>query len=222
MCTKKEHLSLKDIKNRIANEINTEIIIQLSDAKLLEEYKKSKSAIKKLNKFKQILDDENVNIEKQNRIIDKILIDLIPAGTKGVIRGNKFNEIVQNKILNIKLNNDIFSIKFEKNCKYCQTNETPDWYILEKLTGKVIIGMNQVDLWNGGQQLNRGFKYIHNNPINTVKSKLLCVIANDPKLITTKNKVYHLFNVGFQNDTLCYVNGLESIIYAYFNLPITD
>jgi hypothetical protein len=40
------------------------------------------------------------------------------------------------------------------------TTEIPDWYILEKSTGKVIIGMNQLDLWSGGQQINRGFRAV--------------------------------------------------------------
>jgi hypothetical protein len=69
---------------------------------------------------------------------------LIPAGTKGVIRGNKFNSIVQNTITNMKLNNERFEIAFEKQCKSCITSEKPDWYILEKSTDKVIIGMNLI------------------------------------------------------------------------------
>jgi hypothetical protein len=41
---------------------------------------------------------------------------------------------------------------------------------------RVIIGMNQIDLWSGGQQINRGSKYLVNNKHNTEKSKL-CVIS---------------------------------------------
>ena len=78
--------------------------------------------------------------------------------------------------------------------------------------------MNQLDLWNGGHQLNRGFKYIENNKHNTNNSKLLCVICNDIYLKTNKNKIYKIFKIGFENNTLCYLNNLDNIIYNYFNL----
>ena len=45
--------------------------------------------------------------------------------------------------------------------------------------------MNQLDLWGGGQQLNRGSKYIENNKHNNENSKLLCVVCNQ---ITFKSK----------------------------------
>ncbi|GAH12517.1 unnamed protein product, partial [marine sediment metagenome] len=30
-------------------------------------------------------------------------------------------------------------------------------------------------------------------------------------------KIHNLLNAGFQNDTLCYINNLENIIFKYFN-----
>lgn len=95
------------------------------------------------------------------------------------------------------------------------TNEIPDWYILEKNTNKILIGMNQLDLWGGGQQLNRGFNYIVDNKYNTQTSKLLCVVCNDITLKTQKNKAYKLFEIGFKNNTICYLNNLKNIIYSY-------
>jgi hypothetical protein len=88
-----------------------------------------------------------------------------------------------NGVTLLNLNNDIFEI--------CLTSEIPDWYILEKISKKIIIGMNQLDLWNGGQQLNRGFKYIENNGNN--KNKLLCIVCNKIKFTSDKNKSYKLF-----------------------------
>ena len=79
------------------------------------------------------------------------MVDLIPAGTKGVIRGNKFNNIVKNIIENIKLDESRYTICYEKQCELCITSEIPDWFIQEKITNKIIIGMNQLDLWGGGQ-----------------------------------------------------------------------
>ena len=65
--------------------------------------------------------------------------------------------------------------------------------------------MNQLDLWGGGQQLNRGSKYIENNKHNNENSKLLCVVCNEIQF-KNKNKAYKL----------CYLNNLEHIIRKYF------
>ena len=78
--------------------------------------------------------------------------------------------------------------------------------------------MNQLDLWNGGQQLNRGFKYIENTSYNNSKTKLLCVVCNKIIFTSDKNKAYKLFKIGFENNTLCYLNNLENIIKSYFLL----
>ena len=92
----------------------------------------------------------------------------------------------------------------KKKCETHLTTEIPDWYILEKSTNKIIIGMNQLDLWGGGQQLNRGSKYIENNKHNSKDSKLLCVVCNEIQF-KSKNKAYALFEIGFEKDTLCYL-----------------
>jgi hypothetical protein len=50
--------------------------------------------------------------------------------------------------------------------------------------------MNQLDLWSGGQQTNRGSKYLFDNKLNTEKTKLLCVVCNDTTIKTTKCKAF--------------------------------
>src|SRR3989344_2521053 len=154
----------------------------------------------------------------KNVIVNEyILLNLIPPGTKGIIRGKTFNKIVKNTILNLKLDNEKFEIKFEEKCESNITSEIPDWYILEKTTNKVIIGMNQLALVGGGHQTNRGDKYLINNKHNTEKSKLLCVICNYIQINSNKTKEYNLFKIGFSNDTLCYIKNLENIINKFFN-----
>lgn len=75
-------------------------------------------------------------------IIDEYIYNIIPAGTKGVIRGNKFNYIVKNYIKKIQLDIERFDIFFEKKCNLYLTTEIPDWYILDKTSNRIIIGMN--------------------------------------------------------------------------------
>ena len=77
--------------------------------------------------------------------------------------------------------------------------------------------MNQIDLWSGGAQTNRGSKYIEGNKHNNEKSKLLCVVCNEVQLSSKKNKTFKLFETGFKNDTLCYLNNLQNIINSFFN-----
>jgi hypothetical protein len=209
-------LSMEDINARIKQEICYETLEKLTDAKLMCEYTGCNSVKNEIKKLGNVL-EKYVNEEIKQKIIQEHLLQLIPAGTKGVIRGNKFNNIVKHSITNLQLDADRFDICFEKKCEGHFTTEIPDWYILEKSTNKIIIGMNQLDLWGGGQQLNRGSKYIENNKHNNDNSKLLCVICNEIQFKSKKNKAYKLFEIGFENNTLCYLKNLQNIITSYFN-----
>lgn len=214
---KLNNLDLNSINNRINTEFCDNTVNKLKDTYLLNEYKECKSVKNEIKKLELILDKYNIETKKKELILNDYILNLIPPGTKGVIRGNKFNSIVKDTINDLKLNTERFEISFEKQCQICITSEIPDWYILEKSTGKVIIGMNQLDLWGGGQQINRGSKYLINNKNNTEKSKLLCVVCNKININSNKNKVYKLFEIGYSNNTLCYIKNIESIINKFFN-----
>jgi len=209
-------LSMEKINARIKQEICYETLEELTDVKLMDEYIKCNSVKNEINKLGYVL-EKYIDEETKTKIIQEYLLQLIPAGTKGVIRGNKFNNIVKEFIISLELDTDRFEICFEKKCEYHFTTEIPDWYILEKSTNKIIIGMNQLDLWGGGQQLNRGSKYIENNKHNNESSKLLCVVCNEIQFKSKKNKAYKLVVNGFQNNTLCYLNNLQNIIISYFH-----
>lgn len=212
-------LSMDQINNRIKKEICYKTIEELSDEKLMDEYINTKSMKNEINKLSTILDKNLVDpITKQN-IIKEYIPNLVQPGTKGVIRGNKFNKIIKDYLLNLNyLKTNRFELRFEEKCKLHNTSEIPDWYILEKTNErnpKIIIGMNQIDLWSGGQQTNRGTKYIEHNINNNENSKLLCVVCNEIQF-KSKNKAYKLFEIGFMNNTICYKNNLENIIISFF------
>ena len=208
--------NIKAINARIKQEVCYETIAELTDAKLMSQYKECNSVKNQIKKLSDVL-GKYIDEETTQKIIQEYLLKLIPPGTKGVIRGNKFNNIVKQFIKKLDLDTNRFDICFEKKCDTHFTSEIPDWYILEKSTNKIIIGMNQLDLWGGGQQLNRGFKYIENNKHNNINSKLLCVVCNEIQFKSKKNKIYKLFEIGFENNTLCYLNNLQNIITSYFN-----
>jgi hypothetical protein len=209
-------LSIESINARIKQEVCYETLEELTDVKLMCEYKDCNSVKNEIKKLSEVL-EKYIDEETKQKIIQDYLLQLIPAGTKGVIRGNKFNNIVKQFIKKLELDTDRFDIYFEKKCEGHFTSEIPDWYILEKSTNKIIIGMNQLDLWGGGQQLNRGSKYIENNKHNNENSKLLCVVCNEIQFKSKKNKACKLFKTGFENNTLCYLNNLKNIINSYFN-----
>jgi hypothetical protein len=211
-----EELSVETINARIKEEICYETLNELTDANLMNEYKNCNSVRKEITKLEYILEQNSVDEKSRKKIIDEYLLELIPPGTKGVIRGNKFNAIIKECITNLSLDPERFDIHFEQRCNEHNTDEKPDWYIREINTNKIIIGMNQVDLWRGGAQSNRGSKYLIDNKHNNENSKLLCVVCNEIQF-AKKHKALNLFKVGFKNNTLCYLNGLRNIIITFFN-----
>jgi hypothetical protein len=207
--------NIEYINNRIESEVCNNTISKLEDNSLLDEYKKCKSVKNKVKILSNVMSNNKISHKTTDAIINEYFINLIPPGTKGVIRGNKFNKIVKEYIEDLNLDNK-FEVAFEKPCM--DTNEIPDWYICEKKTNKMIIGFNQLDIVSGGQQTNRGAKYLLDNKYNTNKSKLLCVICNKINFTSNKNKAFKLFHVGFTNNTLCYLNNLGNIIKDFFNI----
>ena len=212
-----ENDTITQINNEIAKQLNKDILNELTNEKLLNDYLKCKSVNNAIDKLIDVLKDVGIQDNKITEIKNKYILELIPAGTKGIIRGNKFNQIVKKYIVNLKLNKKTYEICFEKKCEDIETYEIPDWYIKNKKNNKVIIGMNQVSLWGGGQQMNRGSKYLIDCKFNNDKTKLLCVVCNEIKFKNKKNKAFNFFEIGFKNDTLCYLNNLETIIKKFLD-----
>jgi hypothetical protein len=208
---------IQDINKKIQNEICHDVIHQLKDENLIHEYKNCSSVKKKIQKLESVLKCHHIDTETIHKIINDYLLELIPAGTKGNIRGHTFNKIVKNHIMSLQLDSCRFEICFEKKHSFYMTNEIPDWYIFEKTTQKIIIGMNQLDLWNGGQQVNRGSYYLQNQKNDDEKYKLLCVICNDIQFKNKKKKLFKLFETGFEKNTLCYLKNIHSIIHSFFD-----
>ncbi len=215
--------SVKLINDRIVAEICFDTIKALSDESLMHIYRTTPCVKILVEKTLRSLERSGVtDVAQRNLIVENLMIDnphIIPAGVKGAIRGNKFNKIVRDVILALGLDAAKFEIVFEKKCSLLETSEIPDWYIREIATTKIIIGMNQIDLWSGGQQTNRGDKYINNATINTPTSKLLCVVCNEVKIVRAgKVGPYKLFNKGFADDTLCYIKNIGPIVKKFFEI----
>lgn len=205
--------------------INRQIRIQhcqiieekIRDENLLDVYREASSVKSKIKKLKNVLKNNNIETTSIENIVNDYITELIPAGTKGVIRGNMFNKYIEDYILSLsELIDNNYEICFEKKHEKYETSEIPDWYIYDKLNDKILIGMNQLDLWSGGHQINRGTKYIYSNISNN--AKLVCVVCSFIQLKKINNKVFKILYDGIINKRLCYKNGLKEIIYDYFNL----
>jgi hypothetical protein len=208
-------LCMAGVNTRIRNEICHNTLSQLSDESLLPVYMRSPSVKKKVSLFRKSLDKSRACSETdKRRIMNDYKTQLIPPGLKGVVRGNKFNKIVEQYLNSVNLDTTRFNICFEKGHLNHPTSEIPDWYIYEPKTDRIIIGMNQLDLWSGGHQTNRASKYLYHK--NTDSCKLVCVVCNDKQFKSENSKDYKLVKHGFENDTLCYLNNLQNIIVSYF------
>ena len=206
--------NIDELNLQIRNKYNKNIEIwkSLDDKTLYDKYMECQSVKNKINNLKKYLKETNITEEQITNIIsnkDFCLEFLIPPGTKGAVRGNELNNIIKNKILSFTFLTEDYDIQFEKKCSNLETDEIPDFYILNTKLNKVIIG--------GGHQTNRASKYILNNKSKD-DNKFICLIAEYPKLLKSKNKTYKIFSKGFENNTLLYVSDLESIIKDHFKI----
>jgi hypothetical protein len=209
---------LQNLNQRISSEFCAETVEKLTDVSLLSEYQECKSVKNSVAKLSNILEKHSeISIETRDAILKEYLVEMIPPGTKGVIRGNKFNKMVQEKIMSLSLPTDIYEVAFERRCATAPTSEIPDWYITDKINNRTLIGMNQLDLWGGGAQINRAGKYIMTDPFEGRPDvKLVCVVCNFINLKSEKNKAFQIFEKGYEKNTICYMNHLERIIREFF------
>jgi len=215
--------NIQEINKRIELEHSKEIEDLLSDNNLMQSYLEQNSSKKNLLYFTKLFRENDLNDEKIDFLIEKLKTDdkIVSPGAKGVIRGNRFNLIIKAELLDFnkypEFVNERFLLKFERKIEGSNhSKEKPDFTIEDTLTGKKIIGMNQYDLDGGGHQLNRGRKYICENG-NKGNIKYLCVIA---KKTLFKNicDSFNVYEQGFRENTLCYINNLRPIIKDFFNL----
>lgn len=167
----------------------------LSEKNMLYEFMQTES-------FKNEQDKLQVVLKKHiddHKTIDDIIFDytpeLIKAGTKGVLKGNKFNKLIKDKILEMGLDPSKFLVEFERTPTELKISERPDWYIKDLVNNKFLVGMNQLSFDGGGHQLNRASKYIDHVGENY---KLISVLCHKPVIKTNKNKLYNIFKTGME------------------------
>lgn len=212
-------MDIAKINKRINTEYCSKTYNKLTREKLQKECIKHVSFKQKIETTRKKLSQYFTNTEQMNNYLNdyEIIQSHISPGLLGNIRGKKHDKIIEKKIKSFKLSPERFTIRFEHKPPNIEIAERPDWYIYDKKTKKTIIGMNQIDIFKGGHQTNRGDKYLIDNKYNNENTKLLCVICNKTQIKNKNSKAYKFFNVGFTNDTLCYIKNIYNIINTYFN-----
>lgn len=205
---------LKSLQQWVQENYDSDIEKSLSDEELIEEYVKYPSVQKNTKILTDVLRQNNVTSRQIENIKKDYVKQLVPAGTKGVVRGNKFNNIVKEVIIR-SFTEDRYEVAFEKNCEFL-FSEIPDWYIKDKVTNKIVIGFNQLDLWSGGAQINRASKYIMDDNFHLKYSgdnvKVLSVVCNKLTAINETSKSYKIMKYGVNSGRVCYVKQLVSSI----------
>ncbi len=209
---------MEEINKHIDNTFDHETAERLKEENLIDIYKKQKSVQTEISNLTSILSKNGVDILTIKRIIDDYTLALVPPGTKGVVKGNLFNDIVKERILSIKeLKTPEYDISFEKFHPDFMTDERPDWYIYRKTDRKIVLGMNQLDLWGGGQQLNRGSKYVLDESRHLNSSvKHLSVLCNYIQLKSVNNKAFRILERGFATNRVCFLKELPVILLKFF------
>lgn len=212
-----ENLEVRDINLIIESQYCDKTFKKLTNSSYNKECMKSSSTKKLQQTLREKLEKEIEESDKVERILNDILDELIKPGVKGGIKGRKFNELIRIEIEKMKLDKERFTVTFEHKV---EEGENPDWLIEDKVTGKKMVGMNQLDLWTGGEQYNRGDKYViqQKDISKQSKEKIVAVVCNKKKIAKKGTKIYNLFNIGFKNNTLCYIKGLKKIINEFFEI----
>jgi len=130
---------LSDINKRINDECCAETINKLKDTNLINIYKECGSVKTSIVGLTEILEKHGIDKNKSELIVNDYLLKLIPPGTKGVIKGNMFNKIIQEYVENLKLDKTKFKICFETKCDFIQDLEKPDWFIQDIDSKKILI-----------------------------------------------------------------------------------
>lgn len=185
----------------------------LTDNALYDIFRQQKCYDDGMKMLEKHLDKKSIDNIKNDK--EFILKYFIKAGTKGVIRGNKFNELIVRRLHSIIHNTPYLELYVEKQHRTIKNNEKPDWYIEDKQTGKVLFGYNQIDLCGGGAQLNRASKYILSNN-DTTSVKYIYTIAKKYNG-SIKSKYGKIHSYGIENDKLCYIGDLRKQIYNFFH-----
>jgi hypothetical protein len=203
---------------------DTQIVSKLNDAFFLSRCNQSAPTIRNRATLNKILLSYKIRKATRERICDRAVPLLVPPGVKASFRGSQLNKLINQRLTRLVKKIPGVSIVFEQSHKKISTviHERPDWLVTTK-DGRMLVGFSQVALWGGGQQLNRGAKYVLDNRLHTALARkgitLVCVVAEKPKsMVATMSKASKLrkiMDIGIQKHRILYPKALETFIRSF-------
>jgi hypothetical protein len=206
-------INIKHLNAEILQQYDRYTEDKFKDIQLMSSYITSPSmkngVLKKLDEVQKELKLD----ERQTRMFMKKMLPLvIPPGVKANIRGQVFNKYIKNILCNFAKGKKV-TVEFEK--KVSDMSEIADW-VMHLEGGRTIIGYNQLDIWNGGAQINRGGKYVLDEGLHRrLKKKntfIVCIVARKLILKGSESKLARIINVGLRHNILMWPKGLKTYI----------
>lgn len=208
-------VDIQEIEDFISKYYDENIVSKLSDENLMSVYMTHKSFKKLYSIQDKILQKYIIDEEQRKECLSSVMHYMVAPGLKGQVRGYQFNKLVEEILTCQYGNNDDYDVKFEKRPTLdISIQEIPDWYVHNKTNNKIIVGYNQIDLWSGGEQTNRGGKYVLDDNLHRHEDLMfLSVVCRKPeKKFTRKSKVFCLFKEGIEKERLCFPSNLCALI----------
>lgn len=202
-------MSVISINAYIKNGYDAYIDNKLKDINVFSKsIKLQKTLDNTINRINNIV---NIDTERSKRMLKRELIPLLtPPGLKASVRGDFFNKYIKKlmiKSMDPKHNPSV-NLKFEQKTKHMP--EIADWIL--QFNNKTYIGYNQLDLWNGGAQLNRASKYILDDTLHKRLNKqnvyIICVVARNYIYKSNNTKADNMIKKGIMSERLMWPNTL--------------
>lgn len=205
---------------------------ELADDAMFAFFRKSPSVQARCDTLRRALERYGVSSMVSARVVRDVFDALlVPAGVKSHTRGMLFNEIVGRELRDVLRKSDAvrdgrYELSFETRTPI--VSEIPDWTIRDADTGRLLIGFNQIDLWSGGHQLNRGGKYVlddrlHRRLSDEHDARLLAVVAQELPTRTRRGSKVHRMRdhavtaAGPNAARLCMCRDVSSVVSAWMN-----
>jgi len=165
-----------------------------------------------------------ITLLKKHKIknLDSLMTDLLPfitpVGAKSNAHGHAFNKIVCQEIQKICAKKKY--LNFTAEYKHKMFHERLDWIITNKKTNNTICGYNQIDLWSGGHQLNRGSKYVLDDHLHTRLKRrgltLVNIVLDGPQRLNKNTKVFKIISHGVKKNRLFTLSSFKEFLNKMF------
>ena len=161
--------------------------------------------------MKLILKSNNFEDDVMDNIFWNCRKYILSAKDKTLIQEHVFGSIVKDKIRSFDLPSNLFEIEHDSEYIPLTNLEKQSWFIRNRLTNKVLIGVNHMNLWKDRNSVNLFEKYM-NFKSESENVEIVCIVASSIFHTSERSKTFKLFKTGFDSNRLCYINGLKKVI----------